>query len=223
VGVRDGIEPNFDTEFKLVANKNLNLNNIHLYNQDGAIQKYKDSTEIMKEWSKVRLLKYYERKKFLIKKLEARYEMISAKVRFIKEIVENTLDVMNKKAKVLEEELKKKGYPTLSSKIEMDTEEGGEQERDEPKEIVDTADYSYLTKMPISQLTFEKKTALEKEAQELEMEIKALKEKAIHTIWNEELDKLEVAWKDHKKMIEDLLLANDGDKKYTGKKPTKKK
>ena len=69
----------------------------------------------------------------------------------------------------------------------------------------------------------EKKAALEKEAKELEMEIKALKEKPLHAIWNEELDKLESAWKDHKKMIEELLLANDGDKKYTGKKPAKKK
>jgi DNA topoisomerase-2 len=223
-GVRNGIESNFDTEFKLVANKNLNLNNIHLYNQDGAIQKYKDSTEIIKEWSKVRLLKYYERKKFLIKKMEAHYEMISAKVRFIKEIVENTLDVMNKKAKVLEDELKAKGYPMLSSKVEVDTGDEQGEERTERKEAVkDTADYNYLTKMPISQLTFEKKAALEKEARELEMEIKALKEKPLHAIWNEELDKLEIAWQDHKKMIEELLLANDGDKKYTGKKAAKKK
>lgn len=218
-GVRDGIEPNFDTEFKLVANKNLNLNNIHLYNQDGAIQKYKDSTEIIKEWSKVRLLKYYERKKFLIKKLEAHYEMVSAKVRFIKEIVENTLNVMNKKAKVLEEELKTKGYPMLSSKVSMDDEERTETK----EEVKDTADYNYLTKMPISQLTYEKKTALEKEAKELEMEIKALKEKPLHAIWNEELDRLESAWKDHKKLIEELMEANDGDKKYTGKKAAKKK
>jgi len=222
-GVRIGIESNFDTEFKLVANKNLNLNNIHLYNQDGAIQKYKDSTEIIKEWSKVRLLKYYERKKFLIKKMEAHYEMISAKVRFIKEIVENTLNVMNKKAKVLEDELKAKGYPMLSSKVEVDTGDEQGEERTETKEAVkDTADYNYLTKMPISQLTFEKKAALEKEARELEMEIKALKEKPLHAIWNEELDKLESAWEDHKKMIEELLLANDGDKKYVKKAPKKK-
>jgi DNA topoisomerase II len=195
-GVREGIEMNFDTEFKMISNKNLNLNNIHLYNQDGAIQKYKDTTEILKEWSKVRLLKYYERKKFLIKNMENAYEMISAKVRFIKEIVENTLDVMNKKAKVLDDELKAKGYPMLSLKIEVDD------ETEEKVQTVSNADYSYLTRMPISQLTYEKKTALEKEAKELEMAIKALKEKPIHIIWNEELDNLEKAWKQHKAVIE---------------------
>lgn len=215
-GVRAGIEATFDTEFKLVSPKNLNMNNIHLYNHEGRIQKYKDSGEILREWSKVRLLKYYERKNFLIKKMEAHFAMLSAKVRFIQEIVESTLDVMNKKSKVLDEELKAKGYPMLSEQIENENEEREETKDDIVVKAV--LDYTYLTKMPIHHLTFEKKQALEKEANKLEMEIKTLKEKALHTIWNEELDALEVAWNEHKTMIENSLVANKGDSKYVSKK-----
>jgi DNA topoisomerase-2 len=214
-GVRQAVEINIETEFKLVSPKNLNLNNIHLYNEEGRIQKYKDSTEILRAWSKVRLLKYYERKNYLIKKMEARFAMLSAKVRFIQEIVEGTLDVMNKKSKLLDEELKKKGYPMLSEKVQEDAEEREEMKTDEL--VKDVLDYIYLTKMPIHHLTFEKKQALEKEADKLQMEINALKAKALHTIWNEELDALEVAWIAHKKMIEDSLLANDGDAKFAQK------
>jgi len=220
-GVRAGVEMTLESEFKLVSNKNLNLNNIHLYNEAGAIQKYKDTTEIVREWSKVRLLKYYERKKFLLKQMEAKYTMVSAKVRFIQEIVANTLNVMNRKQKELEEDLKAKGFPMLSDKVEKEEEDREEMKEDEEKK--DIVDYNYLIKMPIHQLTYEKKVALEKEAQKLEMEIKELKEKTIHAIWKAELDALEVAWKEHKKAIEDILQENAPPSGSAAKKVVKKK
>ena len=48
--------------------------------------------------------------------------------------------------------------------------------------------------MPIQQLTFEKKQALEKEANNLDMQIKELKVKPITHIWLEELAKVEEEW-----------------------------
>ncbi len=147
--------------------------------------------------------------------------MISAKVRFIQEIVEGSLNVMNKKAKLLEEELKTKEYPMLSDKVEQDVEDREEMKEDDL--IKEVLDYTYLTKMPIHQLTYEKKQSLEKEADKLQMEINALKEKALHTIWSEELNALEVAWISHKTMIEESLNRNDGDAKFVKKASKAKK
>ena len=93
-GVKPGVELNLETEFKLVSSKNLSMNNIHLYSEAGSVQKYKDTQEIIKEWSKVRLLKYYERKKYQLKELDNKYKLVSSKVRFIQEIINKELNIM---------------------------------------------------------------------------------------------------------------------------------
>lgn len=60
--VKDTFADNFDVLFKLQSSKNLSINNIHLFNKDGAIQKYDTAIEIIKEWAETRILKYFERK-----------------------------------------------------------------------------------------------------------------------------------------------------------------
>jgi DNA topoisomerase-2 len=194
--VRRAVEMNLETEFKLVSTKNLGLNNIHLYSEEGAVKKYKDTQEIIKEWSKVRLLKYYERKKYQLKELDNKYKLVSAKVRFIQEIIAQTLNIMNRKEKDVEADLETKGYPKLVEKVTMD-----EEEETEEKVIV-AANYDYLTSMPIRQLTFEKKQELEKEAQRLDMLIKELKAKTLQTLWKEELQELSDTWESYRKDME---------------------
>ena len=202
--VRKAIEPVLETEFKLVSNKNLNMNNIHLYNEEGTIEKFKDASHIIKEWSKVRLLKYYERKKHQLKVMNNKYTMLSAKVKFIQDIVNGKLKVMNRKNKDLEEDLKQKGYPMLSEKVDVDDEK--EENREEMKDDgkIEVLNYNYLTRMPIQQLTYEKKLSLEKEAEKLNMMIDDLKKKQIHSIWEEELNEVEKAWNIHLKDMKEL-------------------
>jgi DNA gyrase/topoisomerase IV subunit A len=192
----------------MVSSKNLNLNNIHLYSEEGAVQKYKDTQHIIKEWSKVRLLKYYERKKYQLKELDNKYKLVSAKVRFIQEIIDQTLDIMNRKEKDVEEDLLQKGYPKLIEKVAADEEDETEEEK-----TAITANYDYLTSMPIRQLTFEKKQELDKEANRLDMLIKELKAKTIQQIWKEELNELSLTWESYRKDMESYY--------EHGKEPTK--
>jgi len=207
-GVRRAVELNFETEFNMVSSKNLNLNNIHLYSEEGAVQKYKDTQHIIKEWSKVRLLKYYERKKYQLKELDNKYKLVSAKVRFIQEIIDQTLDIMNRKEKDVEEDLLQKGYPKLIEKVAADEEDETEEEK-----TAITANYDYLTSMPIRQLTFEKKQELDREANRLDMLIKELKAKTIQQIWKEELNELSLTWESYRKDMESYY--------EHGKEPTK--
>ena len=133
-----------------------------------------------------------------------KYTMLSAKVKFIQDIVNGKLKVMNRKNKDLEEDLKQKGYPMLSEKVDVDEEkeENREEMKDEGK--IEVLNYNYLTRMPIQQLTYEKKLALEKEAEKLNMMINDLKKKQIHSIWEEELNEVEKAWNIHLKDIKEL-------------------
>ena len=196
-GVKPGVELNLETEFKLVSSKNLSMNNIHLYSEAGSVQKYKDTQEIIKEWSKVRLLKYYERKKYQLKELDNKYKLVSSKVRFIQEIINKELKIMNRMEKEVEEELIARGYPKLVERVQA------EDEDETPEQVAkQVANYDYLVNMPIRQLTFEKKQELEKEANRLDMMIKELKAKTIQTIWKEELEDLSSSWETYRKEME---------------------
>jgi DNA topoisomerase-2 len=196
-GVKPGVELNLETEFKLVSAKNLSMNNIHLYSEAGSVQKYKDTQEIIKEWSKVRLLKYYERKKYQLKELDNKYKLVSSKVRFIQEIIDKTLHIMNRMEKEVEAELVEHGYPKLVERVQADDED------ETPEQVAkQVANYDYLINMPIRQLTFEKKQELEKQAQQLDMMIKELKAKTIQQIWKEELEDLGNTWEMYRKEME---------------------
>lgn len=199
-GTYDKANSVLETEFKLASSKNLGLNNIHLYSEDGAVQKYKDTQEIIRDWSKVRLMKYYERKKFQLKELDNKYKLVSAKVKFIHEIIEKTLDVMNRKEKDVEEDLIAHGYPKLVDKV-SNVDEEDEETNAKVKQV---ASYDYLINMPIRQLTFEKKQELEREAAKLDLLIRELKAKTLQAIWLEELEDLKASWEEHRKVMEDM-------------------
>jgi DNA gyrase/topoisomerase IV subunit B len=199
--VRVTIEKDFELEFKLATSKNLSLNNIHLYTQDGAIKKYKDTNEIVRDWAQVRLIKYYERKKHQLKALEKQYILISAKVRFIQDIIDNKISIMNRKIKDVDTQLAELKYPTLvENDNDVPQQEGLEEREVKVKEI---PSYGYLTRMPIHQLTYEKKQALEKEANTIKMQIEELKAKPLQKIWYDELQEFKAAWLEHKQTIEE--------------------
>jgi DNA topoisomerase-2 len=184
------------SDFNLTSSKNLSLNNLHLFTSKGNIKKYQNTVEILKEWSYVRIKKYQERKEHQLKEMEDDYLILSAKIRFIIEVIEGTIIIMNKKLKEVEEQLIEKSYYKY--------EDG----------------YEYLLKMPISQLTIEKKENLEKEVEKLKNSIDNLKQTSIMDIWENELKVLLDEWIKHK---QDILEDYENDLKGEVKKQTRRK
>jgi DNA topoisomerase-2 len=207
--VRAGIEKNFETEFKLTTSKELSMNNIHLYGADGVIKRFKNTNEVIREWACIRIAKYRERKQYQLRVMEHDYKILSAKVRFIQDIIDGKLKVMNKKIAEVEDQLKKNNYPMIGVTLEDGTQE--------------SASYNYLTRMPIYQLTYEKKLALEKEAEHLHLAIVALKAKSVQQIWKEELQELSKEWQQHEKeIIEEQQADAAAGAKHGKKKPSRK-
>jgi hypothetical protein len=60
-----------------------------------------------------------------------------------------------------------------------------------------------LIKMPISQLTMDRKIILEKEVEDLRNKLNKLKSTNIENIWLNELNELLIKWNEHKKIIEE--------------------
>jgi DNA topoisomerase-2 len=193
--VRQNIESNFDVLFKLQSSKNLSINNIHLFNKDGAIQKYETAVEIIKEWVETRILKYFERKNYQLKNLEKEANILSNKMRFILDVINGNIQIMNKKLSEITLRLIELKYAPIIDANE-DT------EKDELHENTDVEinhkHYNYLLKMPISQLTYDRKVILEKEYNELDEKLRNLRNTNIEDLWLSDLTELEKEWELHR-------------------------
>jgi len=234
--VRETFEDKFEQLFKMSSSKNLSINNIHLFNKNGAIQKYDNTTEIIKEWSKTRILKYIERKAYQIKILEKDFLLLSAKIRFIIDVISGNIQIMNKKLTDIAKRLIELKYPRINTDTGANIVVAGNIDNDASDDVSsdgrdssdatdgnkDIKDFNYLLKMPISQLTYDRKIILEKEVDALNTNLKNLRDSRIEDLWMSDLVELENAWEEHRDIV---LKEYDNDRKgiIEPKKAAKKK
>ena len=188
---RASLEDKFETTFKLSSSKNLGINNMHLFNERGAIQKYDTTVDIIKSWAETRVKKYYQRKVHQIKALERDHNLLSAKIRFILDVISGNIQIMNKKLVEIAARLIELNYP----RIQRDS--GDDEETDNS----DIKDFNYLLKMPISQLTYDRKIILEKEVDVLSKLLNDLKNTRIEDLWLADLNELQKAWNEHRETV----------------------
>ncbi len=168
------------SEFNLTSSKNLSLNNLHLFTTKGNIKKYANINEIVKEWFYTRIYKYQERKENQISIMEKEYLILSSKIKFILDVIEGNIIIMNRKHADVVEQLEKLEYYKYENS------------------------YEYLLKLPISQLTTERKENLEQEVIKLKTELEELKQTSIVNIWENELNELLEEWiKNKTEILED--------------------
>ena len=165
----DGIEK----ALKLTSTKATNFNNIHLYNPDGRIQKYKGSHDIIEDFYKVRRKLYVERRAYHLDLLQKDMQLISERVRFILEIIEGSIDLRNKKNAVVESMLHEKKYPKLGT----------------------SKNYDYLIRLPLQSLTQEKVDDLKKERDQKQSELEALQNTSVEMMWLAEIEEFVTAYK----------------------------
>jgi len=157
-----------ESTFHLV--KKISISNMHLYNKNGAIQKYDTIESILDEYYEVRLDLYLKRKNYLLNELSAQLKIISWKVKFILMIIEKKLEVNNKKKSEIETKLEENKFPRHENT------------------------YNYLLGMPIYNLTNEKIEELKKQETEKQSEFDSLVEKTPEQLWIKDLDELDLAY-----------------------------
>ena len=184
-------------------------NSMTLFDEFNRLQVYNSTKAIMKNHFQVRSGFYVKRHKYLIGKWEAECAFITNKARFVLENIEKKISVMNKKKKVLIDELFKAKYesdPIKAWKRKQRRERGlsavdaDDQDGDgsDGEEVDSAKDYQYLLGMPIYSLTLEQKEKLLKEKGKVEQQLKDLKKKTPNELWQtdiaeflETLDKFE--------------------------------
>eukprot|EP00931_Biecheleriopsis_adriatica_P072603 TRINITY_DN46_c1_g1_i1.p1 TRINITY_DN46_c1_g1~~TRINITY_DN46_c1_g1_i1.p1 ORF type:complete len:1267 (-),score=369.54 TRINITY_DN46_c1_g1_i1:40-3531(-) len=221
-GVTHGEKDTLEKALKLRSS--LSLNNMMLFDPEGRIKKYDSPLDILNDFYHVRLGLYDKRKAWLLKRLTRECEVLSAKARFVKLVIDGKLVIRRRKITDLAQDLRKHGFKAISElkgdggdKDEEKGEDGEEEEDDEDENEEEDAqedgqgggssssesatkkavrDFEYLVGMPISTLTAEKVAELMKQHEQKVAELDALKKKKITDMWLEELAALEKALDD---------------------------
>ena len=160
----------------------IHTTNMVLFNEKEQLKKY-TVDQILNEFCKMRYSYYEKRKKHIIVSLEKELKFLGNKERFITEIVNKKLNVMNVDEDVLIAELEKKGYDKFNKTEDVNDDES------------DTKNgYNYLLKLPVRTLTAN-------QIQKIKNDILSLKTKLKNTIntteknmWLNELKEFEIEY-----------------------------
>jgi DNA topoisomerase-2 len=156
-----------ENTFGLLSTKGMSTSNMYAFNASGNIKKYDTAFDIVSEFYNVRLGYYIKRKAYILNKLQYDADLLANKIRFIKEVVNETIQVHKMKKIALEQYLETNKY------------------------LKHESTFDYIIRIPVYNLTIDKVEELENEISKAESEIKDLTAKEPQTIWTEELTEFE--------------------------------
>lgn len=157
----------FEIEFKMHTTRPLSTSNMHLYTKNGNIKKYDSVLDIMQEFYDARLEYYEKRKAYKIRKIKKELKYLDARIKFIEDIISGELKIMNTKKQIIIDYLEEHDYPLYENH------------------------YDYLIKMPIHNLTYEKKQELEKECNDKHLMLVSIENETEIQTWTKDLENLE--------------------------------
>lgn len=141
--------------------------NMVLFDSNGMITRFETIYSIIDEWFGIRYELYDKRIKRIIENLEFEFMRISNKARFIKENVEETINIKNVPINDVERMLEKRKYDRIDGK------------------------YDYLVDMKIRYMTKEKYDELKKEMERVKGEIDYMKNTSVEVEWLKDVKVLE--------------------------------
>jgi len=157
---------------------------MHLFDSEDKLKKYNTIPEIIDDYYVKRLEMYEIRKTYLINELKRELMVLTNKTKYIKEILEGTIDLRKKTKEVINNMLREKGYD----------------------EIKEGDEYKYLTKMPMDSVTEENIKKLLEDHAKMTKELEELESMSKENMWLKELNELNqeyLLFKEEKKRMMD--------------------
>mmetsp|Transcript_78448 Transcript_78448/g.139080 ORF Transcript_78448/g.139080 Transcript_78448/m.139080 type:complete len:1248 (-) Transcript_78448:91-3834(-) len=111
-GWRDSDETSLMKAFRLRST--IPLTNMILFDSEGRVKKYESPLHIIEEFAFVRLIKYQERKDYMLGLLARECEILSAKARFIKLVLQGEIVIKRRKIQDLIQELRTRAFKPMS-------------------------------------------------------------------------------------------------------------
>jgi DNA topoisomerase-2 len=197
-------------EDKLIAflklKSNITLTNIHFYDKDYKLVKYDFPEDVLEEFYLNRFKMYEERINYMIEKLQNQFNIIDYKIKYIENVIDETIVVKGHTKNQLLERIEELEYPKLSN------------DHTTPEE---QRSYKYLTDMYLTSLTTDKIEELKEERKKRKKEYDDYKNTSTEDRWRKELDELEKVY--DKWLVESLEALNDDDEDFDPDEDPKKK
>ena len=152
--------------------------NMHLFDAEDKLKKYENVCEIIDDYFDTRLQMYQVRKNYLIMAITEELVLLSNKVKYIKEVLEGTVDLRRKKKDEVSTMLLEKGYSVID----------------------EDSDFKYLTKLPMDSVSEENVEKLEKDHQNKMADLDEVKATTIQQMWLKELVVLETEYLHYKEI-----------------------
>jgi len=172
---QNGIKCNINT---LKLKSYIYTSNLVLFNTENKIKKYKNVYEIIQDFCTIRYSYYVKRKEYLINSLKSELLILQNKHRFINEIINNNLNIMNIPEEELIFELENKNYNKIND------------------------NYDYLLKLQIRTFTQNKIIQLTNEIQILENKINILLTTTEKQMWLSDIEDFVIEYKKWIKKIQ---------------------
>jgi DNA topoisomerase-2 len=169
-----------EKQFKLMTTAT--TSNMHLFDANDKLKKYSRISEIIDDYYETRLDLYEQRKKYLIDALTKELLLLSNKTKYIKEILNDTIDLRKKKKDEVIALLKAKKYDIMD----------------------DDCEYKYLVKMSMDSVTEENVNKLEKDKKDKETELENVRKTSKEQMWLKELNVLQTEYTKYKEERERL-------------------
>jgi len=207
----------FEKVFKLTSSISCERTQ-NVYNKDGKIVNYTNHLDILKDYYQVRLHYYQLRKKYMIDKMEKELQLLSVKVRFILDVINQKILINNKSKANVTKQLEKHKYPKMVDNCLVELTELKKMSKLEQN----SASYDYLIRMPIYNLTKEKIEELKNERDLKSSELELLKSKSEIELWTSDLIVFRQSYKKFMKAYYEYMGHNYAEITKQKRKPRKK-
>lgn len=148
-------------KFQLITR--INTSNMHLFDRDGKIKRYADTTEIIDDYYEVRLEYYDKRKEYLLQKLSEKKLWFDNVIRFIRLVISGKIVINNTPLQTIKDNLEKNKFDKIDDS------------------------YQYLFGIAIYKFSKDELDKLNKDYTDLITEIKEIESKDNKKLWHEDL------------------------------------
>jgi DNA topoisomerase-2 len=184
-----------EKSFKLYTTNS--TSNMNLFDAKDKLKKYTHVSDIIDDYYVTRLEMYQTRKNYMIDAIEKLLVVLSNKTRYIKEILDDVIDLRKKSKADVVKMLSDRGYVSQNQQNQQTQNTESETETD-GSGSTNTNGFNYLIKMTMDSVTSENVDRLSKEYQIKQTELENSKNKTIETMWLEELDELLLEYNQYK-------------------------
>ena len=155
---------NCEIDKKLKLTSHLSANNMYVFNEKQQIVKMETPEEIIYHFWRIRNEYYLKRKEYLVNKLKHDLDIITNKIRFVNDIMNDKIIVFKKKLVYIREQLNKNGYKLINES------------------------YDYLTDMKIHTFSEDTLEVLMGKCKNIEKEYSKVFNMTIRDLWLEDIN-----------------------------------